>query len=952
MRPSKLASIAILLCAGAASSSAELYAERITRENAARRQVGGVHAVGGIGDWALGNGTICAVIADVRHEIVLSEFGAVPVDLGHCGRRNDQLPHWEVILGIPAPTVEDVVSAPLEAAASATVPGREERGAEAADFEGVGQEPTLHAEVAEGEARVVARALVNGVQAEIRYAVSLDEPTVLRLTVLLERVEPGPKASMFGSTIMHGNGSMRPFTFSNRPGDAESGFSHPPVDPNDPISLALALRPWRHFVLVGDHAVKPEISYGFALREAVLERADGSRSELPVASVSGGHFTLTLVLTRPLWLGSPERMGILELAQLPLMDIAVGDVVRIETAVLVGDRADVASVIDRVFAQPPFEAPLVSGRVGDPEVRLHVSDDGGGAVTMAKPDPDGRFRFRVPEGRYRLEVRSVAGTAHERWLEVEGGDLDLGLLPVGNTGRVRLPQAGPMRLVFQGIEGTPDPVLGDDLLGLRFGGEPYPLSTSSNDLALLGGTGDPTHATLPPGVYRVLATRGPEFSVSEARLEVTAGATPSLAIDAPVRVLDTPGWISADLHVHAAPSFDSALPWERQVAAFAAQGGEVLLASDHQVITDPRPAIEKLGLTGRVAGITGTEVTGTAESPAAPFTIGHTNVFPLERKPLEYRAGGLPSANRRLRDVMAEARALDPDVIVQLNHPRSAPGESPPSPFFYLDKMAVPGRPFVASRPLTHGDNRVLIEPDPTTGVRDLDFDVIEVWNGASRLRYLWTRAAWFSLLSQGELRAGTANSDSHRSGELVAMPRSYVRVPDDRVARFDEAAFVRGLRQGRVFGTSGPLLDVTLGGGGPGTLFRGGKGELRVTVTAAPWVPVSEARVFVNAELAWTGPASAGETLRIPLTFPRDAWIVVEAEGEPDDVFAAIAPGFRSFAFANPIYVDAQGDGVWRPPGFSLASPPDALASPSRSDRPPRPRPGRRGARGSRSAR
>ncbi len=372
MLPSKLATLVPVLClAVGTSAEAQLFAERITRETAERRQLGGVHAVGGIGDWALGNGTICAVVADVRHEIVLSEFGAVPADLGHCGRADDQLPHWEVILGIPAPTVQDVVTKPLEVAVETTREDAERQPPEATDFaETLVVEPTLHAEIVGDEARVVGRGFQDGVRAELRYAIGGEEPEVFRVSTRLERVEPGPKTPMFGSTIMHGNGSLRPFMVSSRPGDTSSGFDHPPVDPNDAISLALAMGSSRLFVLVGDPAIQPEISYGFELREAVLERADGSRSELPVASVSGGHFTLTLVLTRPLWLGNPERMGILELAQLPLMDIAVGDVVRIETAVLVGDRADVASVIDRVFAQPPFEAPLVSGRVGDPEVRL------------------------------------------------------------------------------------------------------------------------------------------------------------------------------------------------------------------------------------------------------------------------------------------------------------------------------------------------------------------------------------------------------------------------------------------------------------------------------------------------------------------------------------------------------------------------------------------------------
>ena len=34
---------------------------------------------------------------------------------------------------------------------------------------------------------------------------------------------------------------------------------------------------------------------------------------------------------------------------------------------------------------------------------------------------------------------------------------------------MRLPRGGAMRLVFVGVDGTPDPRLGDDLLGRRFG---------------------------------------------------------------------------------------------------------------------------------------------------------------------------------------------------------------------------------------------------------------------------------------------------------------------------------------------------------------------------------------------------------------------------------------------------------------------------------------------------
>lgn len=108
--------------------------------------------------------------------------------------------------------------------------------------------------------------------------------------------------------------------------------------------------------------------------------------------------------------------------------------------------------------------------------------------------------------------------------------------------------------------------------------------------------------------------------------------------------------------------------------------------------------------------------------------------------------------------------------------------------------------------------------------------------------------------------------------------------------------------------------------------------------IRAAPWVPVSTARVFVDAELVWEGEAHAGDLLRVPLEFDRDCFVTIEVEGEPDDVFSAVAPEFRSFAFTNPIFVDADGDGRWVAPGIVPSRPPDLLANPSRTPRVARP--------------
>jgi hypothetical protein len=154
-------------------------------------------------------------------------------------------------------------------------------------------------------------------------------------------------------------------------------------------------------------------------------------------------------------------------------------------------------------------------------------------------------------------------------------------------------------------------------------------------------------------------------------------------------------------------------------------------------------------------------------------------------------------------------------------------------------------------------------------------------------------------------------------------MPRNYVRLAGDTPQSFDEESFVRAVREGRLFGTTGPLLEVELGNAGLGERYRGRSGTLRVEVEAADWVPVSTLRVYVNAALEREIPVRAGETREVDLEFEVDSFVTVEVEGEADATFESVNPGFASFAFTNPIFVDADGDGNWTAPGLPLPLPP-----------------------------
>jgi len=887
VRPRRaLLALAPLLVLAAEASAAALFAGRVTAANAARRLVGGPDAVGGIGDFALANGTLCALISDPAHAPSISDRGGFLTDLGHCGRDDDFLADLVWLVNASRKNVARVES--------------------------------VEARFDHREARVTTIARWKGIELRSAYVLDAATPDALRVETRVERVAPGGRFVLLGLLAVHPSASLRTFTLDSEFSELGHGFAHPPAPDEGIASVLAGLSRADGQILVADDGYGPGIAYGLQLASAWLEDGEGERAMLPSVGLNGAAFTVLGVFARPFWLGGGPRLGLLQLAQAPLMNLPRGTRLHLVHRIQVGERGDVASVTDRLWS----DGPEVTGQVDDAAARLHVSRDGI-PTTQVRPAADGRFAFRVPKaGRY--EVRAVAPGASEVRLPiaVEAGGLALGRVALGGVARVVLPRGHAMRLVFRGLDGTPNPRFGDDLLGLRFGQDTPAGSALTSDVSLAGTPDDPAEVTLAPGRYRVLATRGIEWSVEEARIEARAGESVPLHVGIPRRQLETPGWILADLHVHAGGSFDSTLPAAERIRSFVAQGGEVLVATEHDHVVDYRPLARAMGLGDALRILPGLEVTSIMHSEATPRTAGHANALPLEPVPFAFRGGALTSQGVRLRVPIAELRARGGERIFQLNHPRRS--HDAPDDESLLTHLSVAGRPFDPTRPLSAEPNRVLVERDPGTGVRDLDFDALELLNGATDTdlaTYKRTRADWFSLLLQGERRTGTANSDSHKLRQLVAIPASWVRVPDDRPSRLDEVAFVRAIRDGELVGSSGPFLTVRLGEQGPGGLVAGAAGELSVRVDAADWVPVGELRVYVDGALRERRAIARGESARVPLRFAADAFVTVEvqgaATGPEGERYRAVAPRFVPFAYSNPIFVDADGDGRWTPPGL-----------------------------------
>ncbi len=881
--------LALLASPFPSSAQAELVAERITAASFESHQVGGPDADAGIGDWFLGNGTICAAISDPEHESPLSPRGGVLIDLGHCGAGDDQ---WAVLQPMLNLSQSEIV--PVESVAA----GRDEK-----------------------RAWIQTRAVYHGVEIVTTYGLDSTTPTALDVSLRARRIADGERLFAVGVLSLHASGQLSAFSLSRAKPESSRGFVHPASDRSSTGKLLASLVDSDATVLVGGEG-SPPISYG--IERVGAERTSGidPGEALSSFSITGGHYTFQNALANPPWIGrATGSPGMFQLAQIPFMDLDYEAELALDYRLWVGERADVASVTDRLYV----DAPRVRGRVDDPDARVHFSLLSGGAVSEVAPDAKGAFALRLPPGLYRAEARTTAGRATQHDFEVSVDDRESGItLPafaLGTPARVILPDAFIGRLVFLHADGSGPVRFGDSRLGFKTGEQAIASGLEADFLNLGGTAPSARRVALAPGAYRVLATRGPEYEAREISIEVRAGDEKQLVLAPLRRVAATPGWLAADLHVHTGQSFDSALPESLQIQAFAASGAEVLVSTEHDRIFDPRPAIAASGLANELVGVTGSEMTSAYAGGESPYTSGHLNAFPLESEPQAFRRGAIRLEGRRLRDVLAELRARERPPFVQINHPR--PDSRGDDIDTYFNHLAVAGEPLDPAKPLGEWPNSVLIEKSPSHGGRDLDVDAMELLNAEDMARYRRTRADWLSFLLQGERIVGTANSDSHRLGHVVGLPRTYVRVEDDRLAEFDEGAFMAALRGGRAYGSTGPLLNVRLGVAGIGETHAGSKGVLEIAVTAADWVPISEWRAYVNGELVHRAPIARGESAVLPLAFASDAFVTVEVEGPAEGVYRDVLPGFVPFAFTNPIFVDVDGNGRFDAPGLPAILPP-----------------------------
>jgi TolB protein len=168
----------------------------------------------------------------------------------------------------------------------------------------------------------------------------------------------------------------------------------------------------------------------------------------------------------------------------------------------------------------------------------------------------------------------------------------------------------------------------------------------------------------------------------------------------------------------------------------------------------------------------------------------------------------------------------------------------------------------------------------------------------------------WYAVLNNGLRVTAVGGEDSISSmhaTKLVGSSRTYVHTGDRGL---DAHAWFEGLRNGRAFVSSGPLVELTVNGRVPGEeVALPAPGEVALEARVRSIVPLERVTLVFNGEPVETFPLSPDRTsadVVKRLRVERSGWFHLRAEGRREERYpldTAFAQGFT-----NPVWVSVGG--------------------------------------------
>lgn len=575
-----------------------------------------------------------------------------------------------------------------------------------------------------------------------------------------------------------------------------------------------------------------------------------------------------------------------------LFVVGTGDTASI-TSVLYPLRGDVVEKVTGQVLETGTRAPVMGAKI---EAR---SASGGKPMGFAVSDATGHFTLELPASEYKLVATHRARGAREA-VEVDltsgkAQDVTLQLTPAArllfriDELRADGTAGGPMpaKLTFEGLNGTPDP---------EFGHKAH-LPGALNVWFSASGQGE---IELPPGTYRVTASRGIEYAIRSQEFTLEAGREQIFAVGL-AREVDTGGYLSADFNQHSLNSSNSWVRMEDFITANLAEGVEIVAATDLDYVSDFLPLLQSMGIESRIKVLSGQEI--------STRNYGGLVVFPMEPRPELPGNGAFLAKDRSPKEIFESLSKEGEARVIQVNQPRE--GEEG-----YFNLMQL--------------DPQTAVPVDPRFS---FGFNTVEVFSGKRMKDASVVLRDWFLFLNKGYAFTATGNSDSRT---LVTQergyPRNYLGIYSDNPGRVSDSAVVTAVRDTRdVVVTNGPFIRANINGlGRIGSLITvkeeaPGKPpvvRLEVEVQSAGWIPVDELEVVANGEVVRRIPLEKTNNVlkyqgTIELFPTRDTWYVVIARGSVG--MEPVVPRYKGttitpFGFTNPIWVDVDGDGNYQP--------------------------------------
>ncbi len=559
----------------------------------------------------------------------------------------------------------------------------------------------------------------------------------------------------------------------------------------------------------------------------------------------------------------------------------------------------------------------VSGQItgadgkGIPTASILVPE--GKASVPAYPDTEGKFSLKLPVGPAGLTITDLGRPDAQISLTVSEG--------ATTAPKVAMQDAAGIRFAITGEDGSHLPC--------KAHFEPLDEGAPKLDLGprwRARGCVDQYHSEngrftqqLPPGRYRVVVVRGPEYGHIAREVSVEAGKITDFQ-GTLKRLVDTTGWISSDFHNHSTPSGDNVCDTDGRVINIAAEHLEFAPTTEHNRFFDWEPTIQALGLAPFIKTVKGVELTGRRQ---------HFNAFPFEPDPM-LQDGGAPVWNDDPRITALTLRRWQgerADRWIQFNHPDLS------NMFVDRDGDGIADGGFVGVGEMIDGSES---QNGPGTSIlADSPFSLSRS-GVATRVSYV-REFLWRQLLNQGHRLTAVGVADAHSVyGNGVGSWRIYLPSSTDDPAKIDWAELAPRAKAGNIILTTGPFLQVTTPDGktaGDDTRATGGM-DLRVRVQCTDWMDINRVQVLVNSrphpgfnftrethpQMFQDGVVKFDQKLRIPLQ--QDAHLIVVALHETGDMKTGFGTSdyakMRPCAYNNPLYVDADGGG-FQPNGDTL---------------------------------